>query len=67
MGIEISDPREKMMLMMTKAWRNGISPREFRRNMASDMRNVIDISEAIDEKASREAVVRARLAGARGM
>jgi len=46
-------------------WKNGISPREFRRNFTKDIKDCIDIDNAINEKGMRDAEMRHLMASVR--
>ena len=43
-------------------FKNGISPREFRRNFIKDIEDCIDIDNAINEKGMREEQIRTMMA-----
>lgn len=42
---------------MYKAWEKGISPREFRSCRASDIQDIMEIEQAVNEKTENEAEI----------
>jgi len=46
-------------------WKNGISPREFRKNFTKDIINCIEIDNEINKKAVRQSAVNALMAKVR--
>jgi len=45
---------EAFLILMERFFRNGISPREFRKNTIKDIRDVSDIQSALEQKSERE-------------
>ena len=56
---EIRDPAAAWMWMMAQAWEKGISPREFRKCQARDIKNCIEINQAVKAREDRHAKLEA--------
>lgn len=53
-GIRVANPKEKLMMMMYDAYKQGISPQQFRRSRISDIIDIMEIKNAVEEKTLRE-------------
>ena len=60
-GFELQGTREKLLFWKWVYWKNGISCREFRRERISDIKDVIEIDNAIIQKEKRERKVQEML------
>ncbi len=58
MGFKLTNPYDVMDWWMYLFWKQGISPREFKKNQMRDIKKIMQIKNAINEKEMREAQVR---------
>ena len=58
-GFEVTDPNIVMLLWKHKYWKAGIPCHQFRKDQKRDIIDVMDIENAINEKAGRVAKVNA--------
>lgn len=63
MGFQLSDPGEKYLYHKWLYWKNGISAREFRNEWVRDMRDIMDIENAVSEKQQREQAIVSAMRG----
>lgn len=62
-GFSFANKGELMYWMMCDGWEKGISPREVRLSLSSDITSILQIRNAINEKNEREAKVRQAMRG----
>ena len=53
-GFQLSGKEELILFNKWKFWRNGISPTEFNKISTRDLIDIVEIDNAINEKAMRE-------------
>lgn len=58
MGFKFDTNEQKLLWFKYKFFEAGISPNEFRKCRISDINDIMEIKNAIDEKAGREQLIR---------
>ena len=52
-------------MMKVEAWKNGISPNEFKKCKLKDLRDISDINQAIGDKKQREHIIQTMMSNMR--